>query len=87
MTDVIKERLKKVLAEQLGYRLDMSRVQENTSLYGKGLGLGSVDVVSLIVRLEEEFDIFFEAEEIAATVKTFGSVVEAIQQKLDRQDQ
>jgi acyl carrier protein len=82
VTDTIKERLKKILVDQLGYSLDSSKIRDDTSLYGKGLGLDSVDVVSLVVKLEEEFDVFFEADEVTASVETFGSMVEAIQQKL-----
>lgn len=82
MTDLIAIRLKKILAEQLHNSLDINTLREDTSLYGKGLGLNSVDIVSLVVKLEEEFDIFFEAEEVTASVATFGSLVQAIQQKI-----
>lgn len=78
----IKERLKEILVDKLGYPLNVAHVREDTSLYGKGLGLDSLDVVSLVVRLENEFDIFFEAAEVSASVGTFGSLFRAVQQKL-----
>ena len=82
MTHSVEERLRKVLLAQLDHSLAVDEIGDETSLYGKGLGLDSVDVVSLIVGVEEEFDIFFEAEEIAASVATFGSLARAIEQKL-----
>jgi len=81
-SDIVKERLKKILVDQLSYPLGMAHVREDIPLYGKGLGLDSLDVVSLVVRLENEFDIFFEAEEVIASVETFGSLFRAVQQKL-----
>jgi acyl carrier protein len=81
--DNVRERLKTVLINQLGFPLRPERIREETSLYGKGLGLDSVDVVSLITRLEEEFDIFFEPEEIGASVKTFGFLLRSVQKKLN----
>lgn len=78
-----EERLKKILVDQLQYPLNTERIHAQTSLYGKGLGLDSLDVVALVVRLEDEFDIFFEPDEVAASVKTFGSLVATIGRKLD----
>ena len=80
--DIVKERLRKILVDQLGYPVSMAHVREDTTLYGKGLGLDSLDVVSLIVRLENEFDIFFEAEDVGASMETFGSLLGSVQQKL-----
>ena len=51
-SDIVKERLKKILVDQLSYPLGMAHVREDIPLYGKGLGLDSLDVVSLVVRLE-----------------------------------
>jgi acyl carrier protein len=52
-----------------------------TSLYGKGLGLNSVDVMALIVQIEEAFGIYFEDEEIVDSVGTFGTLVRAVRRK------
>lgn len=78
----LAERLKKILVEELAYPVSPDEIRETTSLYGKGLGLGSVDVVSLVVALEEAFDIFFEAEEVADIVESFGSLLAAVRGKL-----
>ena len=82
MNDDVAERLKKILVDEAGYSLTIDQIHRSTSLYGKGLGLSSLDVVSLVVRLEDEFNIFFEAEEVAPSVETFGSLLEAIRRKI-----
>ena len=81
MASSVEERLKQVLVDQLDYRLTRERIDATTSLYGKGLGLNSLDVVSLIVRLEEEFGIFFDPEEIAPSLENFGALLRMIQKK------
>ena len=79
-------RLKRVIVEQLPYSLKISDIRTDTSLYGKGLGLNSIDIMSLIVRLEDEFDIFFEADEVEATVGTFGTLVSVVERKLSEEN-
>ena len=82
MNDDVAERLKKILVDEAGDSLTVDKIHRYTSLYGKGLGLSSLDVISLVVRLEDEFAILFEADEVAPSVKTFGSLLEAIQRKI-----
>lgn len=81
MTNSIEERLKQVVVDQLDYPMARERIGRTTSLYGKGLGLSSLDVVSLIVRLEEEFGIFFDPGEIAPSLENFGALLRMIQKK------
>ncbi len=78
----VERRLKRLLVEELGDSMALEEIRQNTSLYGKGLGLSSVDVMALIVRIEESFDIFFEDGEIAESVKTFGTLAQAVREKL-----
>lgn len=82
MSENIAERLKNLLILQLNYPMGKEQIRAETSLYGKGMGLNSVDVVSLIVKIEDQFEIFFEAEEIAPAIKTFGSLLRVVEQKL-----
>jgi acyl carrier protein len=82
MSDDLEERLRKILVEQLDYRLGADRVRHDTSLYGKGLGLSSLDAVALVVRLEDEFDVFFEPEEFTEILATFGSLLSAVRRKV-----
>jgi acyl carrier protein len=82
-TDNIEQRLKTVLIDQLGFSLSPDRIRRETTLYGKGLGFDSVDLVTLITRLEEEFDIFFEPEEIGSSTQNFGVLLQSVQKKLN----
>ena len=81
--DNIEQRLKTVLIDQLGFSLSPDRIHQETTLYGKGLGLDSVDLVTLIARLEEEFDIFFEPEEIGPSTQNFGVLLQSVEKKLN----
>jgi acyl carrier protein len=80
--DELRERLKVVLVEQLNFPLDPKDIRDETSLVGNGLGMDSVDVVNLMVKIEGEFDVFFEAEELAAVTQRFGTLVAAIGSKV-----
>lgn len=82
MDDAVRDRLKRVLVGQLDYPVAPDDLQDGTSLVGKGLALDSVDVVSLVVKLEDEFDVFFEAEEVSLATKSFGALAAAIEKKL-----
>jgi acyl carrier protein len=83
-TDPTAQRLKTVLMRQLKMSLSPDRINDSTTLYGKGLGLDSVDVVTLITRIEEEFDIFFEPEDIGTSIKSFGALLESVRAKLEQ---
>lgn len=79
----IQQRLVDVLITHLKRPLSPARLGLSTPLYGRGLGLSSLDVVSLIVKLEEEFEVFFEADEIASSVQTLGTLVAAVERKIE----
>jgi len=68
-----------MLAEIPGF--SAAEVGPETSLYGKGIGLSSVDVMALIIRVEEVFDVFFDDGEIVGSVETFGALVRAVRRK------
>ncbi|MDH3691711.1 MAG: AAC(3) family N-acetyltransferase [Gammaproteobacteria bacterium] len=78
----LKQRLKAILVEQASDTVRENDIHDNMSLYGIGLALDSVGIVSLVSRLESEFDVFFESEEIAAGLDTFGAFLRVIQKKL-----
>lgn len=78
----VEERVKKILTEQLSYPFIKEQIDDCTSLYGKGLGLDSTDLLSLVVRLEEEFGIFFDSDEVADALENVQSLVKMIQLKV-----
>jgi acyl carrier protein len=78
----LESRVKKILVEESSETLDPQAIRDDTSLYGQGFGLDSVDVVGLIVRLENEFPVSFQDGEILESVKTFGALVDSLRRKL-----
>lgn len=70
------ERVKKVLAEQLG--IDKNTVRSDTSFIDD-LGADSLDVAELIMGIETEFDIEIP-DEAAERFVTVGDVVDYIKE-------
>lgn len=56
MTELeIKEKLKSFLESDLG--VDASQVEDDTMLFGEGIGLDSIDSIELITFIDEEFGV------------------------------
>ena len=69
----IQSRVKRLIVESLnleGMRPEM--IEDETPLFGEGLGLDSVDALELVVALEKEFGIRIKSQEIGREV--FSSV-------------
>lgn len=70
----IEERVKKIVAEQLGVKEDEVK---NTSSFVEDLGADSLDTVELVMALEEEFETEIpdeEAEKITTVQAAIGYV-------------
>merc|ERR1719487_142757 len=78
MADEVKDKVKGIIAEQLGVELD-SVVP--AASFTEDLGADSLDAVELIMAIEEAFDIEIPDEE-AETMTTPADCVTAIQSKL-----
>jgi len=74
----IEERVKKIVAEQLG--VDESEVEPKAS-YTDDLGADSLDLVELIMAMEEEFGIKIEDEE-AEQIKTVQDTIDFIKNRM-----
>ena len=74
----IAERVKQIVAEQLG--VDEDQVTSEAS-FMEDLGADSLDTVELVMALEEEFDIEIPDEEVDA-VRTVQQVVDLVKEKL-----
>lgn len=74
--EVILERVKEVISEQLGIE-DVETISMDTTFIDD-LGADSLDIVELIMALEEEFDMEIPEAE-AEKIITVGDVVEYIQ--------
>lgn len=79
----IEAQLKGVVLDHLGLTLAGADVRRDTSLLGRGLGVSSLDIVSLLLAVEERFAIFFEADEMSDAAQTFGALLAAVERKLE----
>lgn len=68
------DRIREIIAEQLGIDADTITME---SSFVDDLGADSLDIVSLIMAMEEEFGIEF-AEDDADKIKTVGDAVNYI---------
>ncbi len=77
---MILEKLKHVIAEQLGVDADSITMETN---FEDDVGVDSLDIVELTMAMEEEFNLEEMSEEDLAQVVTVGDLVRYLQQKLD----
>ena len=73
----IEDRVKKIVAEQLGVKVDEV---SNESSFVDDLGADSLDTVELVMALEEAFDIEIP-DEAAEGIATVGDAVKYIEEK------
>jgi len=57
MFENTKEKIKDVIVESLNLDIEANEIGDEMELFGKELGLDSVDALELILGLEMEFDI------------------------------
>lgn len=76
---MILEKLKSLIAEQLGVEPDI--ITMDTSF--EDLNVDSVDIVELSMAMEMEFDMEEMTEEELGRILTVGDLVNHIQHKLD----
>jgi acyl carrier protein len=70
----IEERVKKIVAEQLGVKEDEVT---NSASFVEDLGADSLDTVELVMALEEEFDLEIPDED-AEKIQTVNDAIEYI---------
>lgn len=69
MTENIHDRLKHIIVETLNLDdITPEEIGNDQSLFGTGLGLDSIDVLELVVRIEKEYNVKIENSEIAKKV-------------------
>lgn len=79
----LEDRIRRLIAEHTGGAGAGSEIEWDTPIIGRGIGLTSLDTVSLMIRIENEFDLFLDAEEFASSLDSFGCLVEAIRRKIE----
>src|SRR5262245_60528286 len=81
--DVLRKTLVRLLEEEMDETYELT--EENLDLR-EGLGLDSVDVVGLVMRVERQFRIRLEMEELMQ-VRQVGQLLDLILEKLGTRDE
>ena len=70
-------RIKKVIVDYLNIDIEPDFIDDDSPLFGTGLGLDSIDSLELVVGLEKEFDVSIEADaiEIFLSVNTIADYI------------
>lgn len=78
----IARTVRQILLATLELELPLESLSDETVIFEGDLGADSVQAVELITRLEEEFDIAFEDEELSAEMlETVGTLTDAVWNK------
>ena len=77
MAEAVSDRVKAIIAEQLGVKLEEVT---DTASFIEDLGADSLDTVELVMALEEEFGIEIPDED-AEKMTTVGDAIKYIEQK------
>ncbi len=85
-TAQIEAALREILIEELGVKpAQVEALAPDTPLLGRGLGLDSMEVLTLTTALEERFAVEVEDAELTPDLfQSLGSLVGLIQGKMDR---
>lgn len=66
MSESIQDRLKQIIVETLNLDdITPEEIENDQSLFETGLGLDSIDVLELVVRIEKEYQVKIENSEAA----------------------
>jgi acyl carrier protein len=81
-SDIIEQKLKEIIANELDVNMDIDEIDSEISLYEDGVGLDSISIVNLIVQIEEKFQIeFLEADMNSGTFSSISALAKYIQAK------
>lgn len=73
----ITGRLKKILIERLMLQYEPDEISEDTTLFGLGLGLDSVDALEIVVGVEQEFGVSITDKDMQA-FRSINTIVDFI---------
>lgn len=77
---IMLEKLKEIIADQLGIETD--EIDEHMS-FKDDLGADSLDLVEFVIAIEEEFDIVIP-DEISEDIKTVGDAFRYIEEHVEQ---
>jgi acyl carrier protein len=72
-----------MILDRLNFIEGTKKIEEHVGLLGHGIGLDSIEILSVVAAIEDEFGLTFEDEELQVEYfRTLGSLVTFIQGKL-----
>lgn len=78
-------RIIRLVTEYIGVDARTVAMHEDTKLFGRGIGLDSVDVLTLVGAVEEEFDLTIDDREVAGgRIQTLGALVDMVERRRRR---
>jgi acyl carrier protein len=77
----LNERIKILIVNALGISCEPTQISDDQPLFGRGLGLDSLDALELVVGLEEEFEVSVSDDDMSSlsTVNKMADYILAIQ--------
>ena len=65
MAVAFEEKIKKLIVQQLDLKIKPGKIKDNEPLFGRGLGLDSIDSLAIMVGLDQEFGVTLTEKELA----------------------
>jgi acyl carrier protein len=77
----LNERIKVLIVNALGLSYEPTQISDDQPLFGRGLGLDSLDALELVVGLEEEFEVSISDDNVSSlsTVNKMADYILAVQ--------
>jgi acyl carrier protein len=77
----LNERIKILIVNALGISCEPTQISDDQPLFGRGLGLDSLDALELVVGLEEEFEVSVSDDDVSSlsTVNKMADYILATQ--------
>jgi acyl carrier protein len=84
----VEQKLKEILVRDLEIAPEIAaKVDAETGLLGRGIGLDSMETLSLVTGIEQEFEVEVEDEELTTGLfQTLGTLTEYVIKKLREAD-
>ena len=77
----LNERIKRLIFNALGLSGEPTQISDDQPLFGRGLGLDSLDALELVVGIEEEFEVSISDDDVSSlsTVNKMADYILAVQ--------